>query len=88
MAITSGIAIILFLVISWIIIHFGANPDKGGSPPSDSRVIIRSAVMVGFLLHIMERELIVVEWLFMIIVKIDRVIVMYRIRLRIISVGL
>jgi hypothetical protein len=26
----------LFVIIAWIIIHFGRNPRKGGSPPKDS----------------------------------------------------
>lgn len=28
---------ILFIIIAWIMIHFGRNPRKGGSPPKDSR---------------------------------------------------
>lgn len=26
----------LFVIIAWIIIHFGRNPRNGGSPPRDS----------------------------------------------------
>jgi len=26
---------ILFMIIAWIIIHFGRNPRNGGSPPRD-----------------------------------------------------
>lgn len=27
----------LFIIIAWIIIHFGRNPRKGGNPPKDNR---------------------------------------------------
>lgn len=26
----------LFVIIAWIMIHFGRNPRNGGSPPKDS----------------------------------------------------
>lgn len=26
----------LFMIIAWIIIHFGRNPRNGGSPPRDN----------------------------------------------------
>ena len=29
-----GRMMLLFFVISWMIIHFGINPDRGGSPPT------------------------------------------------------
>ena len=37
-AIRVGKIMLSFFVISWMIIHFGMNPDRGGSPPIDRRV--------------------------------------------------
>ena len=44
----------LFVIISWIIIHSGRNPRKGGSPPKDSNdVNIMNLVNVVSLFVIM-----------------------------------
>lgn len=40
-----GRMMLLFFVISWMIIHFGINPDRGGSPPMDRRVADRKSVV-------------------------------------------
>lgn len=39
----------LFTIIVWITIHFGRNPIKGGSPPSDKRVVNNMNLMDDFL---------------------------------------
>lgn len=40
---------LLFFVSSWIIIHLGVKPVKGGRPPSDRRVVRAIAVIRGVL---------------------------------------
>lgn len=50
-----------FLVISWIIIHFGRNPVRGGRPPSDSIIISVDRVIRGILFHIWDNISVVVE---------------------------
>ena len=49
-----------FLVSSCRISHFGMNPVKGGSPPSDSRTKGVAVVRIGALAHDVVRALIVV----------------------------
>lgn len=51
-AIRVGKMMLSFFVISWIIIHFGMNPDSGGSPPIDKRVMRTRAVIMGALFHV------------------------------------
>lgn len=59
-AIRVGIIILLFFVISWIISHFGINPERGGSPPIDRRVTRARAVMMGALFHVCDSDRVVV----------------------------
>lgn len=49
-----------FFVISWIIIHLGMNPVRGGSPPRDSNVVRVRAVIRGILFHMWDRDRVVV----------------------------
>ena len=51
---------LLFFVISWIIIHFGMNPDSGGSPPIDRRVKRIRTVITGILFHVCDNDRVVV----------------------------
>lgn len=45
---------ILFIIIAWIIIHFGRKPRNGGSPPRDSSAVnIMNFVRVASLFVIM-----------------------------------
>lgn len=60
MAIVVGSRSMLFFVISWMIIHFGAKPDSGGRPPSDSRVVRSIVVRIGVLFHVRDRDSVVV----------------------------
>lgn len=59
-AIRVGIIILLFFVISWIISHFGINPERGGSPPIDRRVTRARAVIMGALFHVCDSDRVVV----------------------------
>lgn len=57
-----GRRILLFFVNSWMIIHLGRKPVKGGRPPSES-IIIRALVAIsGVLFHMWDKDRIVVEW--------------------------
>lgn len=49
-----------FFVISWIIIHFGINPDSGGSPPIDKRVMRIRTVITGILFQVCDSDSVVV----------------------------
>lgn len=60
MAISVGIISRLFFVISWIIIHFGRNPDRGGSPPRDISTRVNRIVISGVLFHMCDNARIVV----------------------------
>lgn len=55
-----GKIMLSFFVISWIIIHFGINPDSGGSPPIDRRVMRTRIVMMGVLFHVCDNDRVVV----------------------------
>ena len=44
-----------------MIIHLGMNPDSGGRPPMDSKVIRISVVVRGVLFHVWESDSVVVE---------------------------
>lgn len=61
MAINVGRIMLLFFVSSWMISHLGMNPDSGGRPPRDSRVVRISVVIRGFLFHVFESDRVVVE---------------------------
>lgn len=52
---------LLFFVISWMIIHFGINPDSGGSPPNDISVNIVSVDRMGILFHEWDSDRVVVD---------------------------
>jgi len=71
-----GRIMLLFFVISWIIIHFGMNPDRGGSPPMDRRVTRIRTVIIGILFHVCDSDRVVVVELAINIVNIVEVIVM------------
>ena len=43
-----------------MIIHFGVNPDSGGSPPIDRRVMRTRVVMTGVLFHVCDSDKVVV----------------------------
>ena len=59
-----GRMMLLFFVISWMIIHFGINPDRGGSPPMDRRVARIRTVIMGVLFHVCDNDrVVVVEFL-------------------------
>lgn len=49
-----------FFVSSWIIIHFGINPDSGGSPPIDRRVTRTRIVITGILFQVCDSDNVVV----------------------------
>lgn len=49
-----------FFVNSWIIIHFGINPDSGGSPPIDRRVMRTRIVITGILFQVCDSDSVVV----------------------------
>lgn len=50
----------LFFRSSEMIVHFGRNPVRGGSPPIDKRMVDVMARIMGVLFHVSENELIVV----------------------------
>lgn len=56
-----GRMMLLFFVISWIIIHLGRKPVRGGSPPRESRVTRAVVVINGVLFHMCDRDSVVVE---------------------------
>lgn len=60
MAMVVGIIMLSFFVSSWIIIHFGRNPDSGGRPPSDSIVVRIAVVSRGVLFHVWDSDSVVV----------------------------
>ena len=75
-AIRVGKIILSFFVISRIIIHFDINPDSGGSPPIDRRVIRTRTVMMGALFHVCDSDRVVVVELAINSVNIVEVIIM------------
>lgn len=60
MAMIVGRIILLFFVNSWMIIHLGKKPVRGGSPPSDSKVASVVVVINGILFHICDSDNVVV----------------------------
>lgn len=46
-----AVAIMSFFVSSWMIIHLGINPERGGRPPRESMVIRTREVISGSLFH-------------------------------------
>lgn len=59
-----------------MIIHFGMNPARGGSPPRDSRTAIMIIVISGVLFQVCARERVVVVAVVMRSINIVRVIIM------------
>lgn len=49
-----------FFVSSWMIIHLGIKPVRGGSPPRDNIVVRMIVGIRGSLFHIWDRESVVV----------------------------
>lgn len=60
----------------------GINPDKGGSPPSESRIRGVIAVRAGVLAQEVARELTLVDLFILNTRKVESVIVIYRVRVR------
>lgn len=50
---------LLFFNSSVIISHFGVNPDSGGRPPRDRRMVAIKGIVMGCLFHDKDTELIV-----------------------------
>lgn len=76
MAMDVGRIMLLFFVSSWMIIHFGINPDSGGKPPRDNMVIRMSEVTRGVLFHMWDSDSVVVEELSINSINVVSVIVM------------
>lgn len=74
MASNVGIMIISFLVNSWMIIHFGMNPESGGRPPRDIINTRMSEVIKGVLFHVCDRDDVVVVELYINSIKVVSVI--------------
>lgn len=74
MASNVGIMIISFLVNSWMIIHFGMNPESGGRPPRDIINTRMSEVIKGVLFHVCDRDDVVVVELYINNIKVVSVI--------------
>lgn len=58
-----------------MIIHFGINPDSGGRPPIDRRVMRTKTVMTGALFHVWDSARVVVVELAMNSMNIVEVII-------------
>lgn len=63
----------LFFRSSEMIVHFGRNPVRGGSPPRDRRIMDAMAKIIGVLFHASESELIDVAELIMSVMNIGMV---------------
>lgn len=61
MAIRVGRMILLFFVSSWMIIHLGMKPVKGGRPPRERRVVRVAVAIRGVLFHVWDRDKVVVD---------------------------
>lgn len=53
--------IISFFVSSWMIIHLGINPERGGRPPRESIIIRTKEVVNGSLFHMWDNDSVVVD---------------------------
>lgn len=60
MAINVGRIVLLFFVSSWMIIHLGTKPVRGGSPPRDIRIDNIITVIKGALFQVCARDEVVV----------------------------
>lgn len=61
MAIVVASRMLLFFSSSWMMVHFGRKPVRGGSPPVDRRIRVVTGISIGVLFHINDIELIVVD---------------------------
>ncbi len=61
MAMMVGKMMLLFFVSSWIIIHLGMNPDKGGRPPRESIVVRINVEIMGVLFQRWDNDKVVVD---------------------------
>lgn len=59
-----------------MMVHFGKNPVRGGSPPVDSRIRAVMGINAGVLFHVSDMELIVVDELVWRIINIGVVSIM------------
>lgn len=87
-AISVARIMLLFLVNSWIIIHLGRKPARGGRPPSESIIVKVLVVIKGILFHMWERDRVVVAEVIMKSINVVVVIRIYRRRLSSVIVGL
>lgn len=67
------IKFISFIIICWIIIHFGKNPRNGGKPPNDNKVVNIKNFIVDISLPIKNVWLINEIWCDLTIVMIVKV---------------
>lgn len=81
MAIIVAIGAISCLINSSRISHFGIKPDRGGSPPSDSKEVNRTVDISGFFIIEGAMEFILVELMLMNIRNIEVVKIIYNIKL-------
>lgn len=63
------------LVSSWRISHFGANPVRGGRPPSERRIKVARYARTGVCAHVSARLLILVEAVILSVRKTEEVII-------------
>lgn len=75
------------LVSSCKISHLGINPERGGSPPRESRIRGVRAVRMGVFAQDVDKEFMLREWLILNTKNIDRVIMIYMIRAMSVSLG-
>lgn len=76
------------LVSSCRINHLGINPERGGSPPRESRMRGVRAVRIGVFAQDVAKVFIVKEWLFLNTRNMDSVIIIYMVRAISVSLGL
>ena len=55
-AITVGKTTLFLVVIFSIIVHLSLNPNSGGRPPIDNRIMRIRFVMIGILLHVCDSD--------------------------------
>ena len=55
-AITVGKTTLFLVVIFSIIVHLSLNPNSGGRPPIDNRIMRIRVVMIGILLHVCDSD--------------------------------
>lgn len=65
--------ILLFFSSSEMITHLGKNPVRGGNPPVDSKIKEIVGSIIGVLLHMSDKELILVDELCLSIMNVGTV---------------